>query len=112
MEKSWKKIAVRLSAIAAFILFIIFVYRCPIRLTFNIECPGCGLKRAFMDAIRFDFISAFNSHPLFPLLGAEALYVIIISLFPKLRIPKKAELTIGIVTVALLAAVWIIRKIL
>ena len=97
------------AALSVFALFIIFVYKCPIRMIFGIECPGCGLKRAFRAAVSLDFTSAFHYHPLFPLIGGLCLYVVLTVFFPKLRVFKKAELVIGIVTLLLLAAVWIYR---
>ena len=38
---------------------------CPIRLVFGIPCPGCGMTRAWLLAIRLRFAGAFNMHPLF-----------------------------------------------
>lgn len=92
-----------------FIIFVVFLYRCPIRTLLNIECPGCGLKRAFIYAVRLDFSSAFKSHPLFWLLGTETIYIILISYFPKLRINKKAEFITGVITLILLGIVWIYK---
>ena len=109
MDKKRKKYALKVLAAVCFILFVIFVYRCPVRLIFNVECPGCGLKRAFAHALVFDFADAWEAHPLFWLLGAETIYVFLVYFFPRLRINKTAELVTGVVTIILLAAVWIIK---
>ena len=50
---------------------------CPIRFLFDVQCPGCGMTRAVVSALRFDFASAFAYHPawLVPPIAA-VLYVI------------------------------------
>ncbi len=111
MDKVWKKYALKIFSAVCFILFIVFVYHCPVRLIFHAVCPGCGLKRAFAKALCLDFAGAAQAHPLFWLLGAETIYVFLMYFFPRLRINKKAELVVGIVTVVLLTAVWIYKMI-
>lgn len=51
-------------------LFIILLaynlnFSCVYRKILNIPCPGCGMTRAFLSAIKFDFIKAFKFHPMF-----------------------------------------------
>lgn len=41
---------------------------CPFRFFFGISCPGCGMSRALLAALRLDFAAAFSFHPLFFLL--------------------------------------------
>ena len=41
---------------------------CPFRFFFGISCPGCGMPRALLAALRLDFAAAFSYHPLFFLL--------------------------------------------
>ncbi|MBQ8624945.1 MAG: DUF2752 domain-containing protein [Agathobacter sp.] len=50
------------------------MYKCPYDYIFGISCPGCGMTRAFLSLLRFDFASAFYYHPLFPLVILVALY--------------------------------------
>ncbi len=41
------------------------------------ECPGCGMTRALISALRFDFVSAFQYHRMFwslPILGLYVLF--------------------------------------
>ncbi|MBE6735159.1 MAG: DUF2752 domain-containing protein [Ruminococcaceae bacterium] len=38
---------------------------CIFQYLFSIPCPGCGMTRALLSALRFDFISAFRYHPMF-----------------------------------------------
>ena len=40
---------------------------CPIRHITGIPCPGCGMTRACLAALRLDFGEAFRMHPLWPL---------------------------------------------
>ena len=37
---------------------------CPIRFLTGISCPGCGMTRALLSALRFDFQAAFFYHTL------------------------------------------------
>lgn len=90
-------------------IFILFFYRCPFRFYFGIDCPGCGLTRAFKSAILLDFKSAFNYHKLYLLIGVELFYVVLVSLKKELRINKKIEITVIIITIILMIIVWIIK---
>ena len=38
---------------------------CPIKFLTGVSCAGCGMSRAFLSALKLDFISAFHFHPLF-----------------------------------------------
>lgn len=49
------------AASAAILLLSIPV--CPTALILHIPCPGCGLSRATLAALRGDFASAFKLHP-------------------------------------------------
>ena len=40
---------------------------CPIKFLTGISCAGCGMSRAFLAALKLDFVSAFHFHPLFVL---------------------------------------------
>ena len=37
---------------------------CPIKHLVGVSCPGCGMTRACLSALRFDFSAAFYYHPL------------------------------------------------
>ncbi|MBQ3573415.1 MAG: DUF2752 domain-containing protein [Clostridia bacterium] len=39
--------------------------RCVWDYLFGIECPGCGMTRAYLALFRLDFKSAFEHHPMF-----------------------------------------------
>ncbi|MDO4337664.1 MAG: DUF2752 domain-containing protein [Eubacteriales bacterium] len=51
-------------------------YKCPVRLLFHIDCPGCGMTRAVLSALRLDFNAAFRYHSLFPVTFVCAGYYI------------------------------------
>ena len=53
--------------ITAGVIVLIFAVGCPIRRITGIPCPGCGMTRAFVSLIEFDFSAAFYFHPVFPL---------------------------------------------
>lgn len=51
-------------------LFIILLayhlnFSCVYRQFLNIPCPGCGMTRACLSVLKFDFVKAFNFHPMF-----------------------------------------------
>lgn len=39
---------------------------CPIRLLFNMQCPGCGLTTSILLCMQGDFAGAVRTHPLGP----------------------------------------------
>lgn len=67
--KSGWKVRMRLAIIivAIYIIFNIFGAGCPIKFLTGISCPGCGMTRAILAAIRLQFNEAFYFHPLFGL---------------------------------------------
>ena len=58
-----------IKAISVIILFYIAIesigITCPIKFLTGISCAGCGMSRAFLAALKLDFVSAFHFHPLF-----------------------------------------------
>ena len=38
---------------------------CVFRFFLGISCPGCGMTRALLAALRFDFVTAWKFHPMF-----------------------------------------------
>lgn len=45
--------------------FIGVSYGCAWRLLFGVECPSCGISRAWLAVFRGDFAVAFRYHPMF-----------------------------------------------
>lgn len=68
-DARWKIVYDRLKI--SFLIFIIYIILnlmdlgCPIRAISGLSCPGCGMTRATLAALRFDFKDAFYYHPLF-----------------------------------------------
>ena len=60
---------IHLGAAAVLILYLLLTgpggFGCPIRALCGIPCPGCGLSRAWLCALRLDLAGAFAYHPLF-----------------------------------------------
>lgn len=58
-----------IKAVSVILLFYIAIesigITCPIKFLTGISCAGCGMSRAFLAALRLDFVSAFHFHPLF-----------------------------------------------
>ena len=105
----WKKygsVVIKLLAIVAIVLF----YRCPVKIIWGIDCPGCGLTRACLSALRFDFGAAFEYHPLFLLFGAWMVYFIFYEpINRKIKIGSKLTVFFATVTAVAFIAVWFIR---
>ncbi len=93
---------------------------CAVRRLTGYPCPGCGMTRAVLSALRLDFRAAFAYHPLWvtlPLLFVLALRAATPRIFrrilAKLRIPEKTYPRVENVLVWVLLcaffAVWVIR---
>ena len=55
----------------------LFVFgQCVFRWFFGVSCPGCGLTRATLAALRLEFAAAFQYHPLFWFATPFLLYAI------------------------------------
>ena len=61
--------------LAAACVTLIFFWGCPIKRITGFPCPGCGMTRAHLSALRLDFKRAFYWHPLWflaiPMLGVS-----------------------------------------
>lgn len=55
-----------LAAVAALYAALHFLgMGCPIKAFTGVSCAGCGMTRAWMEALSGDFVAAFAYHPLF-----------------------------------------------
>lgn len=65
------KETVKARLLLCFLLLVIYTFLsflhigCPIKYFSGISCPGCGMTRAVLAALRLDFEAAFYYHPLF-----------------------------------------------
>lgn len=64
----WKKSKNYLQLLFCLIVFYSILYACGItcifKFFFGVSCPGCGMTRACISALRLDFSAAFSYHPL------------------------------------------------
>lgn len=105
----WKNYGSAIIKIFAIALIVLF-YRCPAKKIFGIDCPGCGLTRACLSALRLDFKSAFEYHPLFWLFGAVLLYFIFYEQIKKrFKINPRMEIGTLIAVAVIFVAVWLVR---
>ena len=91
-------------------LVIIFIWNiligCPIDWLFWIPCAGCGMSRALVAVLHFDFYSAWCYHPLIYLMP----FVALLYLFRK-KIDKKVLKVAGVTIIVLFAVVYVVRVI-
>jgi hypothetical protein len=50
---------------------------CIFKTVFNIECPGCGLTRAFISLLELDFVGAYHSNALIFIVLPVAFYFMV-----------------------------------
>ena len=81
---------------------------CLSKLLFGVPCPGCGLTRANLAALRFDFAAAFEMHPLwfYSILGGGLLVLAVAK--PEIRRTKSFNL-LCVVLAVILCAVFVVR---
>ncbi len=96
-------------AVAAFCVFGIFINgsTCVVRVITGLPCPGCGLTRASISLLHFDFPGAFHYHPLVYLIIPLFIITAVLLLTRKTTIWKLAPLfiVVGIV----MSIVYVIR---
>ncbi len=82
---------------------------CVFRLVTGIPCPGCGMTRAWLAALRGDFAAAAAYHPLF-----WAVPVAFALVFAQERRARWHRVCTGaaLVLVAALVALWVVRLVL
>lgn len=95
-----------LSLVLAIAVLVIFYYLvgCPIRWISGITCPSCGMTRAAISLLKFDFASAFNYHPLIFILPIIAIIYCI-----RNHLTKKTQTIFLFIFIALFFIVYILR---
>lgn len=96
-------------ALAIYVLFLqISGIHCPIRYLSGISCPGCGMSRACLSALRLDFAMAFYYNPAWvALLPAGVGYFVL-----KIKGHRRLAFAIAGLFFALLVTVYITRLII
>ncbi len=87
----------------AFVLYISGV-GCPIKFVTGISCPGCGITRAVISALKLDFYDAFYFYPPIVLLPIFTMFLI----FGK-RMPEKHKNLFCWVCLTVIIVVYFIR---
>lgn len=109
------KVIMKKKIVGIVLAFLIPLYAlivgCPIYRLTEEPCPGCGMTRAFIAAIKLDFGAAFRFHPLFPLFAIETGYVFLReNILKRYVLAPGIELAIGIFSMVILWIVWIFRR--
>ena len=103
----FKKYSVLISAIIAvlgvYIIMNAVGITCPIKYITGISCAGCGMTRAWLCFLRFDFATALSYHPLFLLVPPAVVF-----LFLRKRHPRVSKIALIIIAVIFII-VYIIR---
>ena len=93
----------------ALVLFYAVTYMlgttCLVKYFTGVSCPGCGMTRACLSALRFDFSAAFYYHPLWIVMPPLA--VLLIFLWAKRK--KKAFCAVLVLFLLSLIGVYIYR---
>lgn len=107
LARSKRFLQIHLTVLLVFLLMILF-YKCPFSYFFRTACPGCGITRAHLAALRFDFKTAFQYHPLFFTVAPILLYTAHRNKLRK-RLPSKVETVLYFLIIAAFVIVYIIK---
>lgn len=89
-------------------LILLLLYKCPFKFILGISCPGCGMTRALLSCLKFEFVSAFNYHPLFGIVIIAGI-TWCLDHFRIIQIPTKIKNILFYVLCALFIIVYFIR---
>ena len=93
--------------IAWFALYLLDI-GCVFRLMTGIPCPGCGMTRAWLAALRLDFAAAFAYHPLFWVVPTTFVLAFVREEVASSKLKRGIDIVV-IVLCVLVVAVWIVR---
>lgn len=81
---------------------------CVFRLMTGIPCPGCGMTRAWLAALRLDFAAAIAYHPLFWAVPIAFVLAFVREETTSGKVKRGIDIVIAVLCV-LVIAVWIVR---
>ncbi len=106
--KKYKNSVIAIASVAAvYAVMRLLGITCPIKFVIGVSCPGCGMTRACLSALRFDFADAFYYHPLW--IGLIPASLVLLYLHQK-RKNKTFEVTLAIIGVIMIS-VYLYRMI-
>lgn len=111
-EKSSKSVFRKLLLAAFCIGLMLLFYHCPFKMITGIDCPGCGLTRAFCCILLCDLKAAVQYHPLSPFLFVQLISVIYMQFILKKKMDRRIMLAAILINALLMLAVWLYKIIL
>lgn len=93
---------------AAWLALYLLDIGCVFRLMTGIPCPGCGMTRAWLAALRLDFAAAFAYHPLFWVVPIAFVLAFVREKMASSKQKRGIDIVIAVLCV-LVVAVWIVR---
>ena len=81
---------------------------CVFRLMTGIPCPGCGMTRAWLAALRLDFAAAIAYHPLFWAVPIAFVLAFVREETTTGKVKRGIDIAIAVLCV-LVISVWIVR---
>lgn len=102
-----KALALKLLPILAGTILVLWFWRCPFYLL-GYSCPGCGMSRALLAALKGRWQTAFAYHPLWPVAIVGGSYLLLRYLFG-LKLSARTEKVLGVVVVTVFIGVYIYR---
>lgn len=94
--------------VLGFSIILALNIKCIIRTSIGIPCPGCGMTRAWIEAINLNFYEAFKFHPLFPLAPILIILIIIRGKESTDKYTKYIDISI-VVIIILFLGVYVFR---
>ena len=105
MDKKRELLSFCSLALGIFVLFAVFRLPCLIVFLTGCPCPGCGMTRALIQALCFNFERAFYFHPLWPCIPVfGGIY-----LWAYLKDREKVKTVIAVVFASALAVTYVVR---
>lgn len=98
-----------LAAAAVFSVVMLLFYHCPFKMITGIDCPGCGLTRAFLCIFLGDISAAVMYHPASPLIFAQLVYILYYQFILLKNINKKIVIVCIFADVLFMAAFWLYK---
>ena len=104
--KKFKELFTLLFGFAIYVLFLnLSGIHCPIKFITDISCPGCGMTRAVISAVKLDFKSAFYYNPMW----CVTLPAIAVMAFAHVKNKQKLMKITALLFAALLIVTYVIR---